>query len=84
MPNLRPNVETLGYCHVSLRDKDRREHPKASLASLVVTTFCRSRPYRESPTSCSSESGLWFVGGCFWHECPRHERKPDSNRIYYL
>jgi DNA mismatch endonuclease (patch repair protein) len=25
-----------------------------------------------------------FVDGCFWHGCPRHGRKPDSNRDYWL
>lgn len=25
-----------------------------------------------------------FVDGCFWHGCPKHGRKPDSNRNYWL
>jgi DNA mismatch endonuclease (patch repair protein) len=25
-----------------------------------------------------------FVDGCFWHGCPLHGRKPDSNRGYWL
>ena len=25
-----------------------------------------------------------FVDGCFWHGCPKHGRKPDSNRGYWL
>src|SRR5689334_9117856 len=25
-----------------------------------------------------------FVDGCFWHGCPRHGRKPGSNRDYWL
>lgn len=25
-----------------------------------------------------------FVDGCFWHGCPRHGRKPDSNLSYWL
>jgi DNA mismatch endonuclease, patch repair protein len=25
-----------------------------------------------------------FVDGCFWHGCPDHGRKPDSNRAYWL
>jgi DNA mismatch endonuclease (patch repair protein) len=25
-----------------------------------------------------------FVDGCFWHGCPRHGRKPDSNRAYWI
>ncbi len=25
-----------------------------------------------------------FVDGCFWHGCPKHGRKPDSNRDYWL
>ncbi|HEX9596451.1 MAG TPA: very short patch repair endonuclease, partial [Anaerolineales bacterium] len=25
-----------------------------------------------------------FVDGCFWHGCPIHGRKPDSNRDYWL
>ena len=25
-----------------------------------------------------------FVDGCFWHGCPQHGRKPDSNRGYWL
>jgi DNA mismatch endonuclease (patch repair protein) len=24
-----------------------------------------------------------FVDGCFWHGCPTHEQKPDSNRDYW-
>jgi DNA mismatch endonuclease, patch repair protein len=25
-----------------------------------------------------------FVDGCFWHGCPKHGRKPGSNRAYWL
>jgi DNA mismatch endonuclease (patch repair protein) len=25
-----------------------------------------------------------FVDGCFWHGCPKHGRKPDSNSHYWL
>lgn len=25
-----------------------------------------------------------FVDGCFWHGCPKHGRKPDTNRAYWL
>ena len=25
-----------------------------------------------------------FVDGCFWHGCPKHYRKPKSNRRYWL
>jgi DNA mismatch endonuclease (patch repair protein) len=25
-----------------------------------------------------------FVDGCFWHGCPKHGRRPDSNRAYWL
>ena len=25
-----------------------------------------------------------FVDGCFWHGCPKHGRKPESNRSYWL
>ena len=24
-----------------------------------------------------------FVDGCFWHGCPRHGSKPDSNRAFW-
>jgi DNA mismatch endonuclease (patch repair protein) len=25
-----------------------------------------------------------FVDGCFWHGCPKHCRKPSTNRFYWL
>lgn len=25
-----------------------------------------------------------FVDGCFWHACPQHGRRPDSNPTYWL
>ncbi|VVC00591.1 DNA mismatch endonuclease Vsr [uncultured archaeon] len=25
-----------------------------------------------------------FVDGCFWHGCPKHGRKPKSNKAYWL
>jgi DNA mismatch endonuclease (patch repair protein) len=25
-----------------------------------------------------------FVDGCFWHGCPKHCKKPKSNRAYWL
>ena len=25
-----------------------------------------------------------FLDGCFWHGCPKHGRKPGSNRGYWL
>lgn len=31
-----------------------------------------------------SQRVIVFVDGCFWHGCPKHGRKPDSNRGYWL
>lgn len=31
-----------------------------------------------------SEKVAIFVDGCFWHGCPLHGRKPDSNQTYWL
>lgn len=25
-----------------------------------------------------------FIDGCFWHCCPSHHRKPQSNREYWI
>ena len=25
-----------------------------------------------------------FVDGCFWHGCPKHGRRPGTNRAYWL
>jgi len=25
-----------------------------------------------------------FVDGCFWHQCPRHRKIPESNRSYWM
>ena len=25
-----------------------------------------------------------FVDGCFWHNCPKHGRKPGTNRAYWI
>src|SRR5580698_10750967 len=25
-----------------------------------------------------------FIDGCFWHGCPKHGRKPNINRSYWL
>ena len=25
----------------------------------------------------------FFIDGCFWHECPRHYRKPKSNKKFW-
>lgn len=37
------------------------------------------------PDLCLPELSLvLFIDGCFFHQCPRHGRIPDSNRDYWL
>lgn len=31
-----------------------------------------------------AERVVVFVDGCFWHACPKHGRKPDTNTGYWI
>ena len=59
------------------------------LASILriygITGWRRHRPLPGKPDFIFPKQRLaLFVDGCFWHGCPKHGRKPDSNQHYWL
>lgn len=59
------------------------------LASILrahrITGWRRHQPLPGKPDFVFHRQRLAvFVDGCFWHGCPRHGRKPLSNRGYWL
>ncbi len=50
-----------------------------------ITGWRRHQPLPGKPDFAFRRERLAvFVDGCFWHGCPRHGRKPSSNRRYWL
>jgi DNA mismatch endonuclease (patch repair protein) len=57
----------------------------AILRAAHVTGWRRHQPLPGRPDFVFRRARLAvFVDGCFWHGCPKHGRKPASNRGYWL
>lgn len=57
----------------------------AIMRSYHITGWRRRRALPGKPDFVFSKARLAvFVDGCFWHGCPKHGRKPTSNRAYWL
>ena len=59
------------------------------LASILrgarITGWRRHQPLPGRPDFIFRRARLAiFVDGCFWHGCPKHGRKPGSNRSYWI
>ncbi len=58
------------------------------LASILrahgITGWRRHQPLPGKPDFVFRRERLAiFVDGCFWHGCPKHGRKPESNQNYW-
>ena len=61
---------------------------EAALAGIFrrrhITGWRRNQPLLGKPDfTFRRERVAVFVDGCFWHGCPRHGRRPDSNVDYW-
>jgi DNA mismatch endonuclease, patch repair protein len=55
------------------------------LRSNGITGWRRHLPLPGKPDFAFRSARLAvFVDGCFWHSCPTHGRRPDSNQNYWL
>jgi DNA mismatch endonuclease, patch repair protein len=55
------------------------------LRASGVTGWRRRQPLPGRPDFIFRHERLAvFVDGCFWHGCPKHGRRPGSNRNYWL
>jgi len=54
------------------------------LRSHRLTGWRRHLPLTGHPDFVfQKERAVVFVDGCFWHNCPKHGRKPGSNKTYW-
>lgn len=54
------------------------------LRAWRVTGWRRKSPLHGKPDFVfRRERVVVFIDGCFWHGCPQHGRKPDSNKRYW-
>jgi DNA mismatch endonuclease (patch repair protein) len=72
----------------AIRSKGNKD-TELRLASILrehgINGWRRNRPLPGKPDFIFSKQRLAvFVDGCFWHGCPKHGRKPDSNQHYWL
>ena len=66
-------------------NKDTELKLVAILRAAGITGWRRHWPIPGRPTFVfPCERLAVFVDGCFWHGCPKHGRKPGSNRAYWL
>ena len=57
----------------------------AILRAARITGWRRHQPLSGRPDFIFRRARLAiFVDGCFWHGCPKHGRRPGSNRAYWL
>lgn len=66
-------------------NKDTELKLAAILRANGITGWRRHQPLPGRPDFIFRRERLAvFVDGCFWHACPKHGRKPASNRAYWL
>jgi DNA mismatch endonuclease (patch repair protein) len=66
-------------------NKDTELKVAMILRAHGITGWRRHQPVTGRPDFVFRKVHLAvFVDGCFWHNCPKHGRKPDSNREYWL
>lgn len=66
-------------------NKDTELKLAAILRSAGIVGWRRHQPLLGRPDFTFRRARLAvFVDGCFWHGCPKHGRKPRSNRAYWL
>jgi DNA mismatch endonuclease (patch repair protein) len=66
-------------------NKDTELRLVSILRAGSITGWRRRQPVPGHPDFIFwSERLAVFVDGCFWHGCPKHGRKPGSNRNYWL
>jgi DNA mismatch endonuclease (patch repair protein) len=71
----------------AIRSKGNRD-TEICLASVLrkagIKGWRRHMPLAGKPDFVFREQRVAvFVDGCFWHGCPKHGRKPQSNRKYW-
>ncbi len=66
-------------------NKDTELKLASILRAAGITGWRRHQPLPGCPDFIFRRARLAvFVDGCFWHGCPKHSRKPGSNRAYWL
>src|SRR5260221_9025305 len=66
-------------------NKDTELRFRAILRQLHITGWRRHYSLVGKPDFVFPKLRLAiFIDGCFWHGCPKHGRKPGSNRSYWL
>jgi DNA mismatch endonuclease (patch repair protein) len=66
-------------------NKDTELKLASILRAAGITGWRRHQPFPGHPDFIFRHARLAvFVDGCFWHGCPKHGRKPGSNRAYWL
>ncbi len=71
-----------------IRSRDNKDTEQA-LAKLLrqhgIKGWRRHQPYFGKPDFIFPKIRLAvFVDGCFWHDCPKHAKKPKNNRAFWL
>jgi DNA mismatch endonuclease (patch repair protein) len=66
-------------------NKDTELKLASILRTARITGWRRHQPLAGRPDFVFHSARIAvFVDGCFWHGCPKHGRKPGSNRAYWL
>jgi DNA mismatch endonuclease, patch repair protein len=66
-------------------NKDTELRLATILRTYKITGWRRHYRIRGNPDFVFLKQRLViFVDGCFWHGCPKHGRKPGSNREYWI
>jgi DNA mismatch endonuclease (patch repair protein) len=66
-------------------NKDTELKLVSMLRAYRITGWRRNRPLPGKPDFIFPKHRVAiFVDGCFWHGCPKHGRKPESNQNYWV
>ena len=65
-------------------NKETELHLARMFRTNGITGWRRHQPHLGKPDfTFAKQRVVLFVDGCFWHACPKHGRKPSSNRDYW-
>ena len=66
--------------------RSKHTKPEVKLRKALFATGCRYRLHygkEKIDIAFPGKKVAVFVDGCFWHSCPKHGRKPKSNKSYW-
>ena len=68
------------------RIRSSRTKPELKIKDVLKTLKFSYQPknvYGRPDFAHTKKKIVVFIDGCFWHKCPKHFKKPKSNKAYW-